>query len=269
MRRWAQEKAFLAEHVASYSHRAQAVMAESLGDALFSRRAWRGRVTRSAIVLAPVACLLLVAGRGACPEPAAPLALASPIHRSQFATETESWMARDPGPTTSMPDHAPAAPRMDEPPMIREMKAIFREEGLPEALVWIAEVESQFDPVARSRAGAVGLFQLMPQTARRFGLRTWPVDERRNPAASARAAARYLATLYERFSDWSLVVAAYNAGESRVSRTLKRHGAVSYAEIARHVPAQTRSYVPRVLNIMADREGLETAALPAPTPRAG
>ena len=97
--------------------------------------------------------------------------------------------------------------------------------------------------------------------------KNWTGPSWASASASARAAARYLAVLYERFGEWTLVVAAYNAGESRVSRTLRRHGAVSFAEIARYVPAQTRSYVPRVFNIMADREGTDPRELPPPIPR--
>jgi len=156
---------------------------------------------------------------------------------------------------------APARTRVDPDPRVRRLKAIFRDEGLPPALVWIAEVESAFDPDARSRAGAVGLFQLMPDTARRFGLRTWPRDERRKMEPAARAAARYLRHLHARFGSWPLAIAAYNAGEQTVRRALRGRERATFEAIAPGLPRETRSYVPRVLNLMADREGLDVVSL--------
>ena len=102
------------------------------------------------------------------------------------------------------------------------LKPVFADEQAPSELVWIAEVESSFDPQARSPAGAAGLFQLMPATARRFGLKTWPLDQRLNPEKSARAAAKYLDYLHGRFKDWRLALAAYNAGEGTVQKLLHR-----------------------------------------------
>jgi membrane-bound lytic murein transglycosylase D len=142
---------------------------------------------------------------------------------------------------------------------VAALQEIFEAEGVPGELVWLAEVESRFDPQARSRSGAVGLFQLMPATARRFGLRTWPRDERRRPAASARAAAAYLRFLYGRFGDWPLAVAAYNAGEERVARAMRLRGGASaggFAAVAAGLPGETRDYVPRVANVIAEREGV-------------
>jgi len=153
----------------------------------------------------------------------------------------------------------------EETPVVRELKGIFKEEGIPPALVWIAEVESAFDPDAHSASGAVGLFQLMPATAKRFGLRTSPVDGRRDPAGNARAAARYLRYLHGRFGTWPLVVAAYNAGEERVARTLRVNNATTLAQIITLLPGQTRSYVPRVFNIVSDRERVDSNTLLPPT----
>ena len=103
-----------------------------------------------------------------------------------------------------------------------KLKSIFKAQGLPPALVWLAEVESGFDANARSPEGAVGMFQLMPATAEDLGLSLWPFDQRRQLEPAAQAAAKYLRKLYDRFGDWRLAVAAYNSGPSTVSRLLKR-----------------------------------------------
>lgn len=144
------------------------------------------------------------------------------------------------------------------------LKPIFREEGVPEELVWIAEVESSFDPGARSPAGAAGLYQLMPETARAQGLSTFPFDQRYRPEKNARASARYLRTLHGRFKDWPLTLAAYNAGKTRVAQLLSRHRARSFEEISRHLPAETQMYVPRIDAVLQRREGRSLARLPAP-----
>ena len=144
------------------------------------------------------------------------------------------------------------------------LRAAFVAEGIPPELVWIAETESAFDPRARGTSGERGLFQLMPDTARGLGLR---LDERVQPVRSARAAASYLRYLHDRFGDWPLALAAYNAGESRVARELKRRDADNFASIARHLPVVTRFYVPRVLATIKVREGVNPADLQAPTPQ--
>jgi len=134
----------------------------------------------------------------------------------------------------------------------------------PQELVWLAEVESTLNPSALSPAGARGLFQLMPETARAFGLSTRLPDERLNPAKSARAAALLLRSLYLKFGDWPLALAAYNAGEGRVRRLLEKRKAGTFAEIAEDLPVETRLYVPRVLATIATRTGVAPEALPAP-----
>src|SRR5213078_1255012 len=102
-------------------------------------------------------------------------------------------------------------------------------------------------PRARSPAGAAGLFQLMPATARRYGLKTvWPRDERLQPEPSARAAAQYLQYLHLRFKDWRLALAAYNAGEGTVQELLTSQKTVSYDAIAARLPAETQMYVPKI-----------------------
>ena len=150
-----------------------------------------------------------------------------------------------------------------QPEMMEVISDIFRSEGVPRNLAWLAQVESDLDPEAVSRAGAVGLFQLMPATAERFGLRVFPEDDRKKPEKSARAAALYLRQLHKEFGAWTLALAAYNAGEGRVRRTLKAQNASTYLEIVPHLPAETRRYVPRVMAITALREdqrrGISTA----------
>lgn len=131
--------------------------------------------------------------------------------------------------------------------LVPGLQAVFAAEGVPAELVWLAEVESTFNPAARSPAGARGLFQLMPATARELGLRTFFPDERTDPAKSAQAAARYLRQMHDRFGDWPLALAAYNAGPGRVRRTLEQHGAETFAAIASRLPAETQMYVPKVL----------------------
>ncbi|MGC4071453.1 MAG: lytic transglycosylase domain-containing protein [Nibricoccus sp.] len=145
------------------------------------------------------------------------------------------------------------------------LKVIFTAEGLPPELVWLAEVESSLNPSARSPAGARGLFQLMPATAKAYGLRTFPFDERTQPGKNARAAAKLLRDLHERFDSWPLALAAFNAGEGRIALAQKKAGTNNtYADIADLLPAETRMYVPKVLATLAVREKNVPAALTVP-----
>lgn len=141
----------------------------------------------------------------------------------------------------------------------------FAAEGVPPQLAWIAEVESTFNPAARSPVGARGLFQLMPGTAKGLGLSTFLPDERTDPEKSARAAARYLRELHGQFGDWPLALAAYNAGPGRVRRLLAAHAAKTFAEISPHLAAETRMYVPKVLAAVRVRAGLAPGQLPPPS----
>lgn len=148
--------------------------------------------------------------------------------------------------------------------LVPGLKQAFRAEGLPPQLVWLAEVESSMNPRARNPGGAVGLFQFMPATAQRFGLRTRPFDERKNPDKSARAAARYLRFLHGQFGSWSLALAGYNAGEGRVKGLLTQSGGRSFDDIAGLLPLETQMYVPKVRAVIQLREGVEADRLPAP-----
>jgi len=147
---------------------------------------------------------------------------------------------------------------------VPELKPVFAAQKIPPELVWLAEVESGFDRRAVSPAGAAGMFQLMPDTARRFGLSLWPRDQRYQPEPSATASAQYLKYLHDRFKDWRLALAAYNAGEGRVQKLLDRYKTDSYDGIAGHLPAETQMYVPRVEATIQQREGANLEQLPVP-----
>ena len=147
---------------------------------------------------------------------------------------------------------------------VTELKPVFAAQKVPSQLVWLAEVESAFDRRAQSPVGAVGLFQLMPATAKRFGLSLWPFDQRFQPEPSATASAQYLKFLHDKFGNWRLALAAYNAGEGTVQKLLDRHHARSYDEIATRLPAETQLYVPRVEAVILQREGLKLEELSVP-----
>ena len=148
---------------------------------------------------------------------------------------------------------------------VARLKPIFTAEKVPPELVWLAEVESSFDPRARSPVGAAGLFQLMPDTARHYGLRMWPLDQRLTPETSGRAAARYLHDLRGRFKDWRLALAAYNAGEGTVQNLLARRKAATFDAIADRLPAETQMFVPKVEATLYRREGLKLSQLQPPS----
>lgn len=131
---------------------------------------------------------------------------------------------------------------------IEMMRPILQEEGVPEDLIYIALIESGFDPEAYSWAGASGVWQFMRPTAQRYGLKVnWWIDERRDPVKSTRAAARYFKDLYETFRSWYLAQAGYNAGEGRIQRGLRQVERKDFWTLAktRYVPLETRNFVPK------------------------
>lgn len=144
------------------------------------------------------------------------------------------------------------------------LRAAFVAEGVPAEIAWLAEVESTLNPAARSPAGAKGLFQLMPTTAKALGLSTFLPDERADAEKSARAAAHYLRALHTKFGEWPLVFAAYNAGEGRVRRLLTQQHGRTFSDIATALPSETRMYVPKVCATVAVRAGVSPELLPAP-----
>jgi membrane-bound lytic murein transglycosylase D len=143
------------------------------------------------------------------------------------------------------------------------LKPVFAAAGVPPELVWVAEVESRFDPRARSRSGAVGLYQLMPATAEWLGLSVGWRDERLDPVKNAQAGARYLRYLYRKFHDWPLALAAYNGGEGRVRRALVARQGKTFTDIARDLSLETQMYVPRVEGVVLRYEGALLGELPS------
>ncbi len=130
-------------------------------------------------------------------------------------------------------------------------RRIFNEEGVPEELIYLPIVESGYKTFALSHARAKGIWQFMSGTARLEGLTVdWWVDERCEPELSTRAAARHLKRLYDYFGDWYLALAAYNAGQGKISRAIRRAGSRDFWQIARHrwlLRRETKNYVPAFL----------------------
>ena len=177
------------------------------------------------------------------PEPGKP---AAPLANPTPKAEAEIWDKK------IAPRPVPAGAEK----YLSQLKKIFAGEHVPEALVWLAEVESGFDARAKSPAGAAGMFQLMPATAKSYGLSLWPFDQRQQVEPAAHATAKHLRRLHARLGDWPLAVAAYNCGEGTVQQLLKRYKTKTYAGIATHLPAETQMYVPRVAATIQHREGV-------------
>jgi membrane-bound lytic murein transglycosylase D len=132
------------------------------------------------------------------------------------------------------------------------MVSILKEEGVPQDLIYLAQAESGFHPLAVSRAGARGIWQFMGSRAKGYGLeRSAWVDDRQDPEKSTRAAARHLRDLYAQFGDWYLAMAAYNSGPGRVQAAVKRTGYADFWELYRRnvLPKETRNYVPIILAV--------------------
>jgi hypothetical protein len=150
--------------------------------------------------------------------------------------------------------------------LMPRLRAAFVAEGVPPELIWMAEVESGLDPDAGGPSGTRGLFQLTRDSARQLGLSTFLPDDRRDPDKSARAVARRLRGLEEKFGSWPLALAAYNAGEGRVDRAVADAGTHYFGIVAGHLPPATRRYVPEVLALVEVRTGVAPGNLPEPSP---
>jgi membrane-bound lytic murein transglycosylase D len=149
---------------------------------------------------------------------------------------------------------------------------VLRETGVPEELIYLAQAESGFHPLAVSRAGARGMWQFMGSRAKGYGLeRSWWVDDRQDPEKATRAAAHHLKDLYNEFGDWYLAMAAYNSGPGTVQSAVKRTGYADFWELYNRnvLPKETRNYVPIIVavTIMAKNPaqyGLDTVVKEKP-----
>lgn len=158
------------------------------------------------------------------------------------------------------------------------VRRVIHERGLPHELVYLPFVESGYNPQARSRAGASGMWQFMPFTGKKYGLKVgWWLDERNDPYKATHAAADYLEKLYDDFGDWYLALAAYNAGEGRVGRAIKRSGCNDFFELSTkrqnrwrrgrrlyYLPRETRYYVPKLIAVIKIVQNLESLGFKKP-----
>lgn len=154
------------------------------------------------------------------------------------------------------------------------IQRVLKEEGVPQDLIYLAQAESGFHPLALSHAGARGMWQFMASRAKGYGLeRDWWMDERQDPEKSTRAAAQHLKDLYNEFGDWYLAMAAYNSGPGTVQNAVKRTGYADYWQLYKRnvLPKETRNYVPIILavTIMAknpEQYGLDKVVTDKPVP---
>ncbi len=130
------------------------------------------------------------------------------------------------------------------------MKSLLKENGLPEDLVYMALIESGFNPYAYSRSKASGPWQFIYLTGKKYGLRSnWWIDERRDPEKSTIAAAKYLKDLHDMFECWYLAAAGYNAGEKKIAAAMRRYGTEDFWELTkyRYLKRETKDYVPQMI----------------------
>ncbi|MCF8057727.1 MAG: transglycosylase SLT domain-containing protein [Bacteriovoracaceae bacterium] len=138
---------------------------------------------------------------------------------------------------------------------------ILEEHGLPRDLIFLAMAESGFQTKAKSWARAVGPWQFMPYTGKRFGLQIdWFVDERRDPIKATIAASRYLTKLFHEFGSWELAAASYNAGEGKMSRAIRRYKTENFWRISkgRYLKHETKNYVPKIMALAIIGKNLKT-----------
>lgn len=249
-------------------------MVESLKDrrAGVSRPRWFGP-----LMVTPLLAILFV---GARPDPVfqdmalAPIVVGEPTARPALRLEVndqvERWMTAF---ETTRREEFEFLLRQREvyAPMIR---AKLEQRGMPDELLYIPMIESDFSPFAVSHVSAVGMWQFMSPTAMQYGLRVDEyVDERRDPVAATDAALDYLAWLHDRFGgSWYLAAAAFNAGPGRMERILNRHadGRFSaedaYWDVLEYLPRETREYVPKMIAMTvlandADQAGFDAGGI--------
>jgi len=165
-----------------------------------------------------------------------------PVRNYFIERELQHFTQRD-------PNFIPQALSRKEP-LWDEMREIFIEERMPLELISVAVVESGFEQGARSPRGAAGLWQFTRPTAEAYGLSVGMFrDQRYDPAKSTRAALLHLRDLYQRYNDWNLALAAYNAGPGLVDRICREEGTTDFWKLleAQRFPVETRRYVPKVL----------------------
>ncbi len=141
------------------------------------------------------------------------------------------------------------------------MGDILEEQGLPRDLIFLAMAESGFNSKAKSRARAIGPWQFMSYTGRRYNLHIdWYIDERRDPIKSTKAAANYLTKLYNDFKSWSLAAAAYNAGEGKVSRAINRYRTDNFWNLTkrRYLRNETKNYIPKIMALAIIGKNLQS-----------
>jgi len=128
--------------------------------------------------------------------------------------------------------------------------SILEENGLPRDLIFLAMAESGFNNLAKSTAAAVGPWQFMPATGKMYSLKQdWYVDERKDPVKATLAAANYLAKLYNDFGSWKIAMAAYNAGEGKLGRAIKKYKTTDLWNISKgsYLKSETKNYVPKIM----------------------
>ena len=148
---------------------------------------------------------------------------------------------------------------------------VLKEEGVPLDLIYLAQAESAFQYLAKSSAGATGIWQFMAATGKPYGLENnWWLDERLNPEKATRAAAKHLRDLHDMFGDWYLALAAYNAGPMAVQGAVARTGYADFWELStRHaLPEETRNYVPIILALTIIAKNPEKYGIDAILPEA-
>jgi membrane-bound lytic murein transglycosylase D len=139
---------------------------------------------------------------------------------------------------------------------LNSMENILAQNGIPKELVYLAVIETHLNPNLVSWAGAAGMWQFMPETGRQYGLQVYGgVDERFNWNSSTYAAAKYLRDLYKNFSDWLLVVAAYNGGPGRVYSAIKRSGSRDFWQLQQYLPTESRNHVKKFIATQYIMEG--------------